>query len=190
MVKEDNHMVYEEKTLKSERIYEGHILNLRKDTVTVINGVSQREIVEHSGGAVIIAVKDDGRVVMVRQYRKGANRVMLEVPAGKRDGGEDPEETARRELREETGYTAGSIRFMARMYTSPGYTEEVLHIYLATELTPGETDFDENEAIDVEEMPLNEAVDMILSGEIQDGKTQAAVLMAKSVLEREKDGER
>ena len=82
-------MIYEEKTIKSERIYEGNILNLRKDTVTVINGQSEREIVEHGGGAVIIAVTKDNKIVMVRQYRKAAGRVMLELPAGKRDGDED-----------------------------------------------------------------------------------------------------
>ena len=100
-------MTFEEKTISTERIYEGAILNLRKDRVTVKNGESFREIVEHLGGAVIAAVKDDGRMIMVRQYRKPAQRIMLEVPAGKRDPGEDcPEKTALRELKEETGYTA------------------------------------------------------------------------------------
>ena len=182
-------MVYEEKTLKSERIYEGHILNLRKDTVTVINGESEREIVEHNGGAVIAAIKDDGKIVMVRQYRKAAGRIMLELPAGKRDGEENHLETAERELREETGYTAGNIRFITRMYTSPGYTEEVLYLYLASDLVPGDTDFDENEAIDIEEYPLDEAVAMVLSGEIEDGKTQTGILMAKAIIDREKSGE-
>ncbi len=182
-------MVYEEKTLKSERIYEGHILNLRKDTVTVINGESEREIVEHNGGAVIAAIKDDGKIVMVRQYRKAAGRIMLELPAGKRDGEEDYLETAGRELREETGYTAESITFITRMYTSPGYTEEVLYLYLASNLVPGDTDFDENEAIDIEEYPLDEAVAMVLSGEIEDGKTQTGILMAKAIIDREKSGE-
>ncbi len=182
-------MVYEEKTLKSERIYEGHILNLRKDTVTVINGESEREIVEHNGGAVIAAIKDDGKIVMVRQYRKAAGRIMLELPAGKRDGEEDYLETAGRELREETGYTAENIRFITRMYTSPGYTEEVLYLYLASDLVPGDTDFDENEAIDIEEYPLDEAVAMVLSGEIEDGKTQTGILMAKAIIDREKSGE-
>lgn len=179
-------MVYEEKTLKSERIYEGQILNLRRDTVSVINGESMREIIEHGGGAVIVPVKDDGSVVMVRQYRKAAGRVMLELPAGKRDDGEDPETTAARELREETGYSAGKITFLSRMYTSPGYTEEVLYLYLAENLTPGDTDFDENEAIDIVEFTLDEAVDMVLSGKIEDGKTQAAILMAYGVLCRRK----
>ena len=95
-------MTFEEKTLKSERIYEGHIINLRRDEVTVQNGTSMREIVEHNGGAVLAAVTDEGKLVMVRQYRKAAKRVMLEVPAGKIDPGESAETTAKRELKEET----------------------------------------------------------------------------------------
>ena len=177
-------MIYEEKTIKSERIYEGNILNLRKDTVTVINGQSEREIVEHGGGAVIIAVTKDNKIVMVRQYRKAAGRVMLELPAGKRDGDEDFSVTAERELKEETGYTAGAMKFVSRMYTSPGYTEETLYIYLATDLTPGETDFDDNEAIDIEEYPIDEAVSMVLSGKREDGKSQAGILMANEILRR------
>ena len=98
-------MTFEEKTLKSERIYEGAIINLRRDKVTVQHGTSYREIVEHNGGAVLAAVTDRGRLVMVRQFRKPAERVMLEVPAGKIDPGEKPEEAAVRELKEETGYT-------------------------------------------------------------------------------------
>ena len=97
-------MTFEEKTLKSERIYEGAIINLRRDKVTVQHGTSYREIVEHNGGAVLAAVTDRGRLVMVRQFRKPAERVMLEVPAGKIDPGEKPEEAAVRELKEETGY--------------------------------------------------------------------------------------
>lgn len=178
-------MVYEEKTLRSERIYEGTILNLRRDTVTVINGESHREIIEHNGGAVIAAITDDNKIVMVRQYRKPAGRVMLELPAGKRDGNEAHEVTAARELKEETGYTAYDMRFLTRMYTSPGYSEEILYIYLARNLTPGETDFDDNEAIDIVEIPLDEAVEMVLAGKIEDGKSQAGILMAKAVIDRE-----
>ena len=102
-------MIFEEKTLKSERIYEGAIINLRRDKVTVLHGTSYREIVEHNGGAVLAAVTDEGKMVMVRQFRKPAERVMLEVPAGKIDPGEKPEETARRELAEETGYHARHV---------------------------------------------------------------------------------
>lgn len=172
-------MTFEEKTLETEKLYEGAILNLRKDRVTAVCGESFREIVEHNGGSVIAAVKDDGKMIMVRQYRKAAERVMLEVPAGKIDPGEDHLTAARRELREETGYSAGHIELLTRMYPSVGYSEEVLYIYLATELAPGETEFDDNEAIDIEEYPLEKLYDMVMAGEIEDGKSQVAILMAK-----------
>ena len=139
-------MIFEEKTIKSDRIYEGSILNLRRDKVTVLHGTSYREIVEHNGGAVLAAITDEGKMVMVRQFRKPAERVMLEVPAGKIDPGEKPEETAKRELAEETGYRARHVRYLTEFYPSVGYAEEVLYLYLCTGLTPGETNFDENEA--------------------------------------------
>lgn len=176
-------MTFEEKTLATERIYEGAILNLRKDTVTVKNGQSYREIIEHRGGAVIAAVKDDGTMIMVKQYRKPAERVMLEVPAGKTDPGEtEPEKTALRELREETGYRADHIRLLTRMYPSVGYSEEVLYIYLCTGLTPGETDFDDNESIDIFEYPVDTLYEMVLNGEIEDGKSQVAIMLVKGLL--------
>ena len=182
-------MTYEEKTLKSERIYDGRILNLRKDTVTVETGTSEREIVEHNGGAVIVPVTDDGKIVMVKQYRKAAERVMLEVPAGKIDPGEDHYTTAIRELREETGYTADNVRFLTKMYPSVGYSEEKLYIYMVTGLTPGETDPDENEAIDVVEIPLEEIHKDIMEGKIEDAKTICGIMMVKSIYDEEKAGE-
>lgn len=176
-------MTFEEKTISSQKIYEGAILNLRKDKVTVRNGESFREIVEHRGGAVIAAVKEDGTMIMVRQYRKPAGRVMLEVPAGKTDPGEtNPEMTALRELKEETGYTAKNIRLLTRMYPSVGYSEEVLYIYLCTDLTAGETDFDENEAIDICEYPVETLYQMVMQGEIEDGKSQVTILMIRGLL--------
>ncbi len=175
-------MTFEEKTLDSQRIYEGKIINLRKDSVTVSGGVSQREIVEHPGGAVIAALKPDGHMIMVRQYRKAAQRVMLEAPAGKIDAGEEPQAAALRELQEETGYRAGKIRFLTRMYPSVGYSEEVLYLYLCTDLTPGETSFDENEAIDIEEYPVNQLCSMVMEGRIEDGKSQVLILMIRELL--------
>jgi len=180
-------LIFEEKTIETTRIYEGKILNLRRDKVTVLNGESYREIVEHSGGAVIGALTDDDNLIMVKQFRKPLERVVLEVPAGKRDGNENGEEVAVRELREETGYTAEEIVHLTTMYPTPGYSEEALDIFLARKLTSGETDFDENEAIDICEIPLNEVIEMIMKGEIQDGKTQVTVLMIKEFLERERD---
>ena len=174
-------MVFEEKVLSSEMIYEGKIINLRKDKVTVINGTSYREVVEHSGGAVLLAVTDDRRMIMVRQYRRPADKVMFEVPAGKIDPGEDPAETAVRELKEETGYTAENVRYLCRFYPSVGFSEEVLYLYLCTGLTEGETDFDENEALDIEKWDIGELHEMVMRGEIDDAKTLIAIEYAHSL---------
>lgn len=179
-------MTFEEKTLKSEMIYEGAIINLRKDKVTVMNGTSSREIIEHNGGAVLAAITDGGKMVMVRQYRKPAQRVMLEVPAGKIDPGEKPETTAARELKEETGYMPKNVKFMMRFYPSVGYSEEVLHLYLCTGLTAGETNFDENEAIDVEEYEPETLYNMVMNGKIEDAKTIIAILTVKKLKEEGK----
>ena len=176
-------MTFEEKTLKSEKIYQGAIINLRRDKVTVQGGTSYREIIEHNGGAVIAALTEDKKLVMVRQYRKPADKVMLEVPAGKIDPGEKPLEAAVRELKEETGYTAEKVEFLTQFYPSVGYSEEVLYLYLCTGLIPGETNFDENEAIDIEEVELDRLFKMAMSGEIDDAKTLIAILMVKALVD-------
>lgn len=175
-------MTFEEKTLESQRIYEGAIINLRRDKVTVQNGTSYREIVEHNGGAVLAALTAEGKLVMVRQFRKPAERVMLEVPAGKIDAGETPMQAAVRELKEETGYTAGNVKHLLSFYPSVGYSQEQLHLYLCTDLTAGETCFDENEAIDIEEMEVELLFNMVQSGQIQDAKTVIAILMVRALL--------
>lgn len=173
-------MVFEEKTLSSEMIYEGKILNLRKDAVEVIgNKTSEREIVEHNGGVALAAVTGDKKMVMVKQFRKAADKVLLEAPAGKREKDEDPLVTAVRELKEETGYTAAEVKFLTKFYSSCGYSEEIIYIYLCRGLTPGDTDFDDNEAIDIIEMDLDELYDMAINGEIEDAKTIIAILLAK-----------
>lgn len=174
-------MTFEEKTISSERIYEGKIINLRRDKVTVKSGTSYREIVEHKGGAVLVAITDDKKLVMVRQYRKPAGRVVFEVPAGKIDGKEDPEVTAKRELKEETGYTASNIKYLTEFYTSVGYSEEILYLYLCTGLKPGETDFDENESLDIEEWDIDELHEMVMDGSIKDSKTIIAIQFAKEL---------
>ena len=179
ILKRKNDMTFEEKIISSERIYEGAIINLRRDEVTVQNGTSYREIIEHNGGAVLAAVTDEGKMVMVRQYRKPAGRVMLEVPAGKIDSGEEPLSAAIRELKEETGYTATEVKFMTSFYPSVGYSEEVLYLYLCTGLEQGEPDPDENEAIDIEEMDVEDLFSMIMKGRINDAKTLVAVMMVR-----------
>jgi ADP-ribose pyrophosphatase len=175
-------MIFEEKTLDSKRIHEGRIINLRVDKVTVVSGTSTREIVEHNGGSVIAAVTDDNKIIMVKQFRKPMESPILEVPAGKLDGDEDPADAALRELSEETGYTAGKLEKLTEFYPSVGYTTEVLHIYLATDLKPGVCHPDENEVLEVMEMDLEEVYRMVMDGRIHDGKTIAAVMMARDKL--------
>jgi len=179
-------MTFEEKTLETQRIYEGAIINLRRDKVTVENGTSYREIIEHNGGAVLAAVTDEGKMVMVRQYRKPAERVMLEVPAGKIDAGETPLETARRDLKEQTGYPPTTVEYMTEFYPSVGYSEEVLYLYLCTGLTAGETCPDENEALDILEMDIDELYQMVMKAEIRDAKTIVAIMMVRSLAEEGK----
>jgi ADP-ribose pyrophosphatase len=177
-------VIVEEKTIASERIYEGKILNLRRDKVTVKNGESYREIVEHGGGVVIIGLTDEGKVPMVRQYRKAAEEAVLEIPAGKLEKGEDPRAAAAREFREETGYSAGSVKYLFEGYSSIGYSTEILRFYLASDLTPGETDFDDNEAIVIEEYAPEELYRMALAGELIDQKTIVAALLARELAQR------
>lgn len=172
-------MTFEEKTLSSEMIYQGAILNLRRDQVQVVGGgTSHREIVEHNGGVAMIAVKEDGKVILVRQFRKPVEKIMLEIPAGKIEKGEDPLETAVRELKEETGYTADQVQYLTKFYPSVGYSQEVLYIYLCTGLTAGETAFDPHEALDILEMDLDQLFKMTVNGEIEDGKTAMAIMQA------------
>ncbi|MGL4483611.1 MAG: NUDIX hydrolase [Anaerovoracaceae bacterium] len=178
-------MTHNEKTISSEMIYEGKVLNLRRDKVTVRdNKTGYREIIEHNGGALVVAITKENNLVLVKQFRKAVEKDILELPAGKREKGEDPLETITRELREETGYTAGKIEELGGIYPSVGYTSEELFIYLATELTPGETDFDESEAIDIYEIPFDEAVQMVIDGRINDGKSVAGILLAEKKLKK------
>jgi len=174
-------LIVEEKTLSSEMLYEGTILNLRKDEVTVKEGrTSYREIVEHDGGVIILGVTPDGRIPMIRQYRKAAEQVMFELPAGKLEKGEDPKEAALREFREETGYSAGSIRLVSSFYPTVGYSEEVLHIFFAEDLSAGKTDFDDNESIDIELHEPEDLFKQIDAGEMNDGKTIIALLLYRA----------
>ena len=174
-------MVVEEITLSSERIYEGKILNLRKDTVTVKEGrVSHREVVEHRGGVVILGVTVEGKIPMIRQYRKAAGQVMFELPAGKLEKGEDPMEAALREFKEETGYTAAAIRHVSSFYPTVGYSEEVLHIYFAEDLTAGDMEPDDNESIDIEEYEPEALYKLIDSGGMNDGKSLIALLLYRN----------
>ncbi len=167
----------DEKTVKSERIYEGKVINLRVDMVELPDRkYSKREIVEHSGAVGVLAITPDGKVILVKQFRKPVESVLLEIPAGRIETDEEPLNSAKRELVEETGYSSDKITKMLDFYTSPGFSNEVIHIYLAEELVEGEACPDEDEYIEVVYLSIEEAVEMVKNGEIKDSKTIVALL--------------
>lgn len=168
-----------EKTLTSREVYRGRILRVREDTVRLPNGkTAEREVAEHPGGVGILAL-DGGDVLLVRQYRYAFSRVLTEIPAGKREPGEEPFVTAQRELREEIGATAGKWTELGALIASPGCYGEVLYLYMAQELTFGDVHPDEDEFLDVVRMPFDRAVELCMTGELTDAKTVAAVLKGK-----------
>ena len=174
-------MNLEEKQLNFDYKFKGRIINLRQDTVMLPNGnTATREVVEHPGGVCVAALTEDNELLFVRQWRYPYGEETLEIPAGKRDRkDEDPLECGKRELREETGAIAQNYIDLQPLYPTPGYINEVIYCYLATNLTIGEQDTDEDEFLDAIRIPLDKAVDMVLSGEIKDAKTQIAVLKVK-----------
>ena len=171
-------MSHSETMLESQRIYEGKILNLRRDRVLLENGkTSWREVVEHRGAAAILAVDEEDNLLLVRQYRYALGRELLEIPAGKLDReGEDPRSAAIRELREETGCLASRMAYLGVFYPSVGYDTEAIHLFEARELTQSAQQLDEDEFLDVVRLPVSKAVEMALSGQFPDGKTQCAIL--------------
>jgi ADP-ribose pyrophosphatase len=172
-----------ETVLASERVYEGRILNLRVDEIRTPTGVEAlREIVENGGAVAMVALDDQQRVVLVKQYRHAVRGLVIEIPAGKLDGDEDPLEGAQRELREETGFRAGRFERLGNFYPAPAWSTELVYLYLATDLTPGPAQLEADEAIELLRVPLTEAIDMIHSGAIIDGKTIAALLLAQQRL--------
>ena len=167
-----------EPTIESQRIYRGRVVGLRIDTVKLPQSrVSQREIVEHGGSVAIVPLDGQMNVLLVRQYRKAVEQALLEVPAGGLDEGERPEACARRELQEETGYTAGKIEPLATFFMSPGFCDEEMHAFLATELSAGRPRPEIDESIEVVRMPLASVPDMIKQGEIRDAKSIASLLL-------------
>ena len=164
----------------SKTIYQGKILTLRVDRVIANGHETNREIVDKGGAVAIVALKEDGKVVMVRQWRIAVEEALLEIPAGLMEPGEDPLACAKRELEEETGYQAESWSLMAQFYPSAGFCNEYVYIYLARFLTPGKTHPDETENIQVLEYDLDQLFAMIETGEIHDGKTVAGISLAKN----------
>jgi len=173
-----------EKHLSTEEIFHGNVLHVIKDEVLLPNGSKTgREVIRHIGAVCIVPVKEDGTVIVERQFRYPVNRVITEIPAGKLDSkDEDRLEAAKRELREETGYTAARWTEIGEYYPAAAYTDERITMYLAQDLTQGERCLDEDEFLNVEEVPLSQLVEEIMNGEISDGKTQAALLKAARLL--------
>lgn len=171
-------MSFREEKLESRRIYDGKILKLDLDRVRLPDGrESRREIVRHNGGAAVLLVKE-GCVLLVRQFRYAYGKEIYEIPAGKLNQGEDPEVSAARELEEETGYRAKLVHAMD-LYPTPGYTDEVIHIYFATEFRFVGQKLDEGEFLNCEFIPFGDVLNRIASGEINDAKTIAAVYRYK-----------
>jgi ADP-ribose pyrophosphatase len=167
-----------EKTLSKEQIYNGKIIDLYIEEVELPNKkVSKREIVKHPGAVAVIAVTEEGKIVMVEQFRKPLEKTIIEIPAGKLEKGEDPSECAKRELLEETGYSCESMESIGSFYTSPGFADELIHLFFTDSLIQkGEQMTDEDEFVNVIEVSIDEAKEMIKSQKIHDAKTAYGVL--------------
>lgn len=178
------HMDMTEKKLIGERKFNGRLLQIDVDTVLLPNGnISTREVAYHCDGVGILPVTKEGDVLLVRQYRYCFGKELLEIPAGKMDiGGESPLESATRELKEETGCTAGEIVELGNALPSPGCFTEVLHLFLATDLEMGENNPDEDEFLELVRMPFSQAIQMAMDGEIEDAKSVMAILKAARLL--------
>ena len=174
-----------EKKISSKQIFDGKIVKLFVDAVELPNGqIATREIVRHPGAVCVVPLTNEGEVVMVKQFRYPFERVLLEIPAGKLEPGEDPLEAVKRELEEESGAVAGKIDHLGEMYTTVAIFDEVIQIYLARDLTFTNAHPDEDEFIETEKIPLNTLIDMVMSGEIKDAKTQIALLKAEKFIKQ------
>lgn len=179
-------MHLQEKTTASNRTYEGKIFYITKDTAELEDGRQvQRDVVHHSGGVCVVPLTERGTVLMVKQFRYPMQQVTLEIPAGKIEPGEDPAECGRRELQEEAGRTCKQYTSLGTLFPTPAYDTEVIHMYLAQELSaPGAQNLDDGEFLDVTEIPLEEAVQLVMDGKIPDAKTQIALLKTYVLLQR------
>ena len=158
--------------MQTKRMYTGIIVNVDVDTVTLPNGITvDLEVVRHPGAAAVVPLKDDGTVVLIRQFRQAAGGFIYEIPAGKLHPGEDPMACAARELEEEIGYRAGKLELLSSILTAPGFTDEVIHVYKGTGMTAGKQQLDRDEVLEVIELPLLEAISMIETGAIRDAKS-------------------
>lgn len=173
----------EEQQLRSDRVYSGQLVNLRVDDVRLPTGrETKREVVEHRGAVAMVPLLDDGRVILVRQWRYPVSEALLEIPAGTIEDGEKPPECAERELVEETGYAADTIKRLLSFYTTPGYTTESIDVFLCRDMHPKNASADEDENIQQVIVPWRQALQMATDGRITDGKTIAAILAADRII--------
>lgn len=171
-----------EKTIRSEQIYDGKIIKVKKDEVLLPDGkTSSREIVNHPGAVAIIAITDDQKIVLVEQFRKPLEKTIVEIPAGKLEKGEEPLETAKRELEEETGFRAKQFKYLLTFATSPGFADEIIHVYLAKGLYKVDDKLaqDEDEFLSLKEVTIEEADQLIEEEKIYDVKTIFAIQWLK-----------
>ncbi len=175
-----------EKTIKREYLYKGKIINARKDEALLPDGTTAiREVVEHPGGVCVAALDNEDNLLFVRQFRYPYGEELLEIPAGKRNSPqEDPLECGKRELKEETGAVAGRFIDLGCLYPTPGYCNEIIFMYAATQLDFGAACPDEDEFLEVEKIPLPKAVEMVMNGQLRDAKTQAAILKVKCLRDK------
>ncbi|EPZ48918.1 NUDIX hydrolase [Alicyclobacillus acidoterrestris] len=170
-------MTQQERTIHEEHLFTGRMIGLKKLTVELPNGrQSTREVVVHPGAVAILAEPVPDEVILVRQYRKACETSLWEIPAGKLEPGEEPMAAARRELSEETGYTAGRLEKIYQFYTSPGFANEKLYVFYANELATGEVHLDEDEFVETRQFTRDEVTAMMKRGEIEDAKTLVALL--------------
>lgn len=174
-----------ERKVSSDLIYDGKVVHLYVDTVALPDGTTtRREIIRHSGAVAIVPIDAEGQVVMIRQYRYAAGRVLLEIPAGTLEAGELPDVCAVRELQEEAGFRPGKLFKLGGIFVAPGYSTEFIHLYVAMDLAPSRLDADDDEFIEVQHLSFTEVLARIQIGDIMDGKTISALLMARDWLNK------
>lgn len=172
-----------EKTVSKNYVYKGRIINVRcDDALCPDSSPCKREVVEHNGGVCIAPITDNNELIFVRQFRYPYSEILLELPAGKLEIGEDPFEAGKRELEEETGTVAETYFDMGKFYPSPGYCGEIIHLYAAKDLRTTQMHPDDDEFLEVEKIPLETAVGMVMNNEIRDGKTQALIMKVNEML--------
>jgi len=176
-----------EKTVKETEIFKGHIISVHVDDIVLEDGrPAKREVVDHSGGVSVAVLSEDDQLFFVKQFRYPYKEVLLELPAGKLEKGEDPFEAAKREQYEETGTTGKSYVSLGELYPTPGYCGEIIRLWACRAETVGEASPDEGEFIETVKIPVDKAVEMVLSGEIKDAKTQVGILKVAKLLELKK----